>query len=336
MSDSKKIIFSGIQPTGNLHLGNFLGAIKNFVKLQKDYFSLFCIVDLHALTAFHDPDSILENIREVAAAYLACGINPDKNIIFNQSLVSQHAELAWIFNCVSRLGWLGRMTQFKEKAGKTRENASVGLFVYPNLMAADILLYKATHVPVGDDQKQHLEITRDIAHKFNNDFKVPNFFPLPDPVIEREVARIMSLRDGTKKMGKSDDSDFSRINLVDNADQIAIKIKKAKTDTDLIPGSEKLLQNRPEASNLIGIFASLSDKSKKEILQEFEGKNFSILKKQLIDLLIEKIIPIGKKISDLKKEKGYIDNVLKNGGEKASAIAEKVMGEVYKIIGVRR
>ncbi len=267
-------VFSGVQPTGNLHLGNYLGAIRNFVELQKTYDCLYCVVDLHAITIWQDPKELAHNIREVTAAFLAAGIDPTTHIIFNQSAVAAHAELAWVLNCVARMGWLNRMTQFKDKAGKDKENASVGLFVYPNLMAADILAYKATHVPVGEDQKQHLELSRNIAQKFNNDFNVPDFFPLPKPLILGSAARVMSLRDGTVKMSKSDKSDYSRINMTDDADAIAKKIRKARTDSEPLPGDKADLKDRPEADNLVGIFASLSGTSKDDVLQRFGGAQF--------------------------------------------------------------
>src|SRR5690348_12685588 len=297
----KQLVFSGVQPTGNLHLGNYLGAIVRFVALQKNYDCIYCVVDLHAITVWQDPAELPRNIREVTAAFIACGIDPRQHIIFNQSQVAEHAELAWIFNCVARMGWLNRMTQFKEKAGKDRENASVGLYAYPCLMAADILAYRATHVPVGEDQKQHLELSRDIAQKFNNDFSGSirdkgfgdAFFPLPEPLITGEATRVMSLRDGNKKMSKSDPSDFSRINLTDDADTIAQKIRKAKTDPDALPSEEKGLEPRPEADNLVGIFAALGDRTKADVLREFGGAQFSSFKTALVDLAVARLGPIG-------------------------------------------
>ena len=291
----KQTVFSGVQPTGNLHLGNYLGAIKNFVELQKKMECIYCVVDLHAITVFQDPKELKKNMLETTAAFLACGLDFKKSIIFNQSSLSEHTELAWILNCVSRIGWLNRMTQFKEKAGKNKENASVGLYVYPNLMAADILLYKATHVPVGDDQKQHLELVRDIAQKFNNDYKSQNFFPIPEPLIQKKLSRVMSLRDGKSKMSKSDESEYSRINLQDSEDEIIKKIKKAKTDSKPIPSNIEDLKKRPEALNLINIYSYILDKTLENTLASMAGKDFSILKKELSDVLIATICPIGKK-----------------------------------------
>ena len=291
----KKLTFSGVQPTGNLHLGNYLGALKNFVKLQSSMNCIYCVVDLHAITIFQDPKELKNNSLETTASFLASGLDENKNIIFKQSSVSGHSELAWILNCVSRVGWLNRMTQFKDKAGKNKEKASVGLYIYPNLMAADILLYKATHVPVGEDQKQHLELSRDIAQKFNNDFKVKNFFPLPEPIIQKNISRIMSLRDGKKKMSKSEESDYSRINLKDSADEIAKKIKKAKTDTSPIPEKKEDLKNRYEALNLLTIYSDLTDNDLTKTLEEFSGRDFSYFKKKLSDVLIEIVCPMGKK-----------------------------------------
>ena len=290
----KKLVFSGVQPTGNLHLGNYLGALKNFVSLQNEMECIYCVVDLHAITVFQDPNLLHDNVLETTASFLATGLNPDKSIIFNQSSVSGHAELAWILNCVSRIGWLNRMTQFKDKAGSDKEKASVGLYIYPNLMAADILLYKATHVPVGADQKQHLELSRDIAQKFNKDFNCGDFFPLPEPLIPKNISRIMSLRDGTKKMSKSEESDYSRINLKDSADEINLKIKKAKSDSDSIPGEIKSLENKPEALNLLTIYSELTKSSLKEIITEMAGKEYSLLKKKLAEVLISEITPVGK------------------------------------------
>jgi tryptophanyl-tRNA synthetase len=330
----KNRILSGVQPTGNLHLGNYLGAIKNFVKLQKDYECYFMLADLHSITVFQDPKQLRENIIETAAVFLACGLDPKKNVIFCQSGVAGHSELAWIFNCVARIGWLNRMTQFKEKAGSNKEKASVGLYSYPTLMAADILLYKATHVPVGEDQKQHLELCRDIAVKFNNDFDCKDFFTLPEPIITKEVARIMSLKDGTKKMSKSDESEASRINLTDTEEDIVQKIKKAKTDNDLIPDNESKLADRPEARNLINIFSILNSSTIEKTLKELSGKNFSELKNKLSESLIKEIVPIGKKIKEFKKDTDAIKKILKSGSEKANIESQKTIKEVHKIVGL--
>jgi tryptophanyl-tRNA synthetase len=330
----KNRILSGVQPTGNLHLGNYLGAIKNFVKLQKDYECYFMLADLHSITVFQDPKQLRENIIETAAVFLACGLDPKKNVIFCQSSVAGHSELAWIFNCVARIGWLNRMTQFKEKAGSNKEKASVGLYSYPTLMAADILLYKATHVPVGEDQKQHLELCRDIAVKFNNDFNCKDFFTLPEPIITKEVARIMSLKDGTKKMSKSDESEASRINLTDTEEDIVQKIKKAKTDNDLIPDIESKLADRPEARNLINIFSILNNSTIEKTLKELSGKNFSELKNRLSEVLIKEIVPIGKKIKEFKKDTDAIKKILKSGSEKANIESQKTIKEVHKIVGL--
>jgi tryptophanyl-tRNA synthetase len=331
---SKKI-FSGVQPTGNLHLGNYLGAIKNFVELnnKKENECIFCVVDLHAITTKQIPKELKQNIRETAATFIASGINPDKSIIFNQSKVSAHSECAWILSCVSRIGWLNRMTQFKEKAGKDKENASIGLYSYPVLMAADILLYDATHVPVGDDQKQHLELCRDIAQKFNNDFNSPNFLKIPEPLIQKEFSRIMSLKDGIKKMSKSDPSDLSRINLTDSKDQILNKIKKAKTDPMPMPSEFKDLTQRPEAENLLGIYSSLTNQSLDISINEFNGKNFSEFKKKLSEVLIEKIDPISKEIKKLLNDEKYLDNTLLKGYEKADKIASKKIKEIKELVG---
>ena len=301
--NKKKLVFSGVQPTGNLHLGNYLGALKNFVSLQKEMNCIYCVVDLHAITVFQSPNELRNNVLETVASFLATGLNPEKSIIFNQSSVSGHTELAWILNCVSRIGWLNRMTQFKDKAGSDKEKASVGLYIYPNLMAADILLYKATHVPVGADQKQHLELSRDIAQKFNNDFKCKDFFPLPEPLISKNISRVMSLRDGTKKMSKSEESDYSRINLKDTADEINKKIKKAKSDSEQIPDNLKSLEKKPEALNLINIYSNLSKSSLEKVLNEMSGKEYSFLKKELADLLISEITPVGKEIKKLLDDK---------------------------------
>ncbi len=328
-------VFSGVQPTGNLHLGNYLGAIRNFVRLQDQNDCLYCIVDMHAITVWQSPEKLKENTREVAAAFLASGINPDTQIIFNQSSVPQHAEIAWIFNCVARIGWLNRMTQFKEKAGKQRENASVGLYVYPNLMAADILLYKASHVPVGEDQKQHLELSRDVAKKFNNDFGI-DFFPIVEPIILESAARVMSLRDGKSKMSKSDPSDYSRLNLNDDADTIAKKIRKARTDPEPVPdGSAEggSRETRPEAYNLIEIYAAIADKSLSEVQEEYGGRLFSEFKNMLVDLAVEKLGPIGREMQRLAGDPGYIDGVLRKGGERATSIAVPIRDEIYDIVG---
>jgi len=330
---SKKI-FSGVQPTGNLHLGNYLGAIKNFVQLQNDDNEcIYCVVDLHSITVKQDSEILKQNIRETTAVFLASGLDPKKCIIFNQSAVAAHAEASWILSCVSRMGWLSRMTQFKEKAGKDKEKASVGLYVYPVLMAADILLYDATHVPVGEDQKQHLELCRDIAQKFNHDFNAPNFLKVPDPLIQKEFSRIMSLKDGTKKMSKSDPSDFSRINLTDDKDLIINKIRKAKTDTLPMPNKKEDLEKRPEVLNLLGIYSSLSNQTIDEVKSEFVNKNFSLFKNNLSDLLVEKIEPIGKKIKDLIKDKKYLDKILSDGAKKADNLASKKVNEMKTLVG---
>jgi tryptophanyl-tRNA synthetase len=341
MADFPELVFSGVQPTGNLHLGNYLGAIKKFVDLQSSHECIYCVVDLHAITVAQDPIALKTHIREVTAAFVACGIDPEKHIVFNQSQVPQHAELAWVFNCVARMGWLNRMTQFKEKAGKDRENASVGLYAYPTLMAADILVYRATHVPVGEDQKQHLELARDVAQKFNNDFAASiatcgygeMFFPLPEPLIQGPATRVMSLRDGAKKMSKSDASDYSRINLTDNADTIAQKVRKAKTDPDALPSEEKGLEKRPEADNLVGIFAALSDMTKADVLAEYGGSNFSSFKNALVDLSVAKLSPIADRMRELMADPAHIDAILINGAARAEAIAAKNMKAVKNIIG---
>ena len=326
-------VFSGMQPTGNLHLGNYLGAMKNFVALQNDYDCIYCVVDMHAITVWQDPEALRQSTRDVAAGYVAAGVDPKAHIIFQQSAVPAHAELAWIFNCVARLGWLNRMTQFKDKAGKDKEKASVGLYVYPNLMAADILAYKATHVPVGHDQKQHLELSRDIAQKFNNDFGVPDFFPLPEPLITGPAARVMSLRDGTKKMSKSEASDLSRINLTDNADAIAKKIRKARTDPDPLPDSLDGLNDRPEADNLVGIYAALTDRTKEGVLKEHAGAQFSVFKPALADLAVEVLAPIAEETARLSGDHAYMDGLLKDGAERAAAIAEPIMKHVKQVVG---
>ena len=332
----KKRVFSGVQPTGNLHLGNYLGAIKNFVDLQNKFECVYCIVDLHAITNRQDPKELKSNILETIATFVASGLNPEKNIIFNQASVSEHSELAWVFNCVARIGWMNRMTQFKEKAGANKENASVGLLVYPNLMAADILLYKATHVPVGEDQKQHLELTRDIAKKFNNDFKCGNYFPIVEPIIPKAISRVMSLRDGKKKMSKSEDSDLSRINLKDDKDVIDQKIKKAKTDSESIPSEINGLKNRHEAQNLISIYASINGIEISKVLKEFGGKNFSTFKSKLSESVIEKISPIGKEINKLLKDNDYLNNILKKGSKSADLIAKNNLKEIYEIVGLTK
>ena len=328
--NNKKLVFSGVQPTGNLHLGNYLGAIKNFVSLQKENNCLYCIVDLHAITTFQKPSDLKNNIYETTAGFLASGLKDDKSIIFNQSSVSGHSELAWILNCVARLGWLNRMTQFKDKAGKDKEKASVGLYIYPNLMAADILLYRATHVPVGADQKQHLELSRDIAQKFNNDFDTKDFFPLPEPLIQKNISRVMSLRDGTKKMSKSEDSDYSRINLKDTSDEIVKKIKKAKTDSLPIDEDPSKMEKRPEALNLLNIFSDLNNKDLSKTLADFSGKDFSYFKQELSDLLIEIICPIGKEMIKMSNDKKYLHEILKKGTEKASIKAEENLKRYVK------
>jgi tryptophanyl-tRNA synthetase len=340
MSDITPRVFSGVQPTGQLHLGNYLGAIKKFVALQDENECLYCVVDLHAITASF-PDDLKQATREVTAAFIACGLDPKANIIFNQSKVVQHAELAWIFNCVARMGWLERMTQFKDKAGKNAEAASVGLFAYPNLMAADILAYRATHVPVGDDQKQHLELTRDIAGKFNHDFAKrirelgfgDAFFPITEPVIEGPATRVMSLKDGSKKMSKSDPSGLSRIDLVDDADTIARKIKKAKTDPDALPSEVAGLKDRPEADNLVGIYAALADTTKEAVLQEFGNAQFGTFKPALAELAVAKIGPITEEMNRLLDDRQYVDSVLEDGASRAGAIAEPVLADVKRIVG---
>ena len=330
-----KKIFSGVQPTGNLHLGNYLGAIKNFVELQNDKKNecIYCVVDLHSITVKQDAKILKRNIRETTATFVASGLNPENSIIFNQSAVSAHAEAAWILGCVSRMGWLSRMTQFKEKAGKDKEKASVGLYVYPVLMAADILLYDATHVPVGEDQKQHLELCRDIAQKFNHDFNAPNFLKVPEPLIQKEFARIMSLEDGLKKMSKSDPSDLSRINLTDDKDLIINKIKKSKTDTLPMPEINDDLKKRPEVENLLGIYSNLSSQSIDKVKEKFQGKNFSIFKDKLSELLVDKINPIGKRIKDLLKDENYLDKILAKGSQKANNLATKKINEIKTLVG---
>lgn len=333
MDQPQNRVFSGVQPTGNLHLGNYLGAIRNFVGLQDSHECVYCVVDMHAITVWQDPKELAANTREVAAAYIAAGIDPERHIVFNQSKVAAHAELAWILNCVARIGWLNRMTQFKDKAGKNREQASVGLYAYPVLMAADILVYRATHVPVGEDQKQHLELARDTAQKFNNDFSVPDFFPQPEPLIMGPATRVMSLRDGTKKMSKSDPSDLSRITMRDSADDISKKIRKAQTDPDPLPETLEGLEGRPGADNLVGIYAALAGKTKAEVLAEFAGAQFSTFKPALVDLAVEKLSPITGEMQHLMGDPGYIDAVLAKGAERARAIADPIVARVREIVG---
>jgi tryptophanyl-tRNA synthetase len=330
-----KRIFSGIQPTGNLHLGNYLGAIRNWVALQHDYECIFCIVDLHALTVPQDPAELRAATREVTAAYIAAGVDADNCIIFNQSMVTAHSELAWILSCLTPLGWLNRMTQFKEKAGKQREMAGLGLYAYPVLMAADIIGYKATHVPVGEDQKQHVELARDIAGAFNRRYEV-DFFPLPEPQIFGEATRVMSLRDGTKKMSKSDTSDYSRLNMTDDADTIALKVRRAKTDPEPLPETIAALEARPEADNLIGIYAALADQTREQALARFAGQNFSTFKEDLSALAVEVLGKIGGEMRRLLADPGHIDTVLRRGGERASAIAIPILREVQDITGLLR
>ena len=329
---SKNRIFSGVQPTGSLHLGNYLGAIRNWARLQDEFEAIYCVVDLHAVTAPHDPKELSRATREVTAGLIASGIDPARSIIFNQSMVPEHAELSWLFNCVARLGWLNRMTQFKEKAGKNREQASVGLYAYPVLMAADILAYKATHVPVGEDQKQHLELTRDIAQSFNSTYGV-DFFPLPEPQIFGSATRVMSLRDGTKKMSKSDESDYSRINMTDGADEIAQKIRKARTDPDPLPGTADGLAQRPEALNLVSIYAALEDIEIDQVIQEYQGQGFSTFKKALADLAVVRLGPVGNEMKRLTAESGEIDKVLADGAERATQLSRPIVAEVREIMG---
>ena len=337
-------VFSGMQPTGSLHLGNYLGAMVNWIKMQDTHECIYCVVDLHAITVWQDPVELRRSIRQVTAAYIAAGLDPNKSILFNQSQVSEHAELAWVFNCVARLGWLNRMTQFKEKAGKDRESASVGLYAYPNLMAADILVYRATHVPVGEDQKQHLELSRDIAQKFNNDFsesiKTHNldekFFPQPEPLITGPATRVMSLRDGSKKMSKSDASDLSRINLTDDADTIASKIRKARTDPEALPSEVAGLEARPEADNLVGIFAALNDETREDVLNVFGGGQFSSFKGALVDLAVSKLAPMAGEMKRLTSETTHIDTILRDGAARARAIAAPIMNDVKDILGFLR
>lgn len=327
-------VFSGAQPSGNLHLGNYLGALRNWVRMQgEDFETIYCMVDLHAITVWQEPGELRHATRELCAGYIASGLNPEKSILFNQSQVPEHAQLAWIFNCVARLGWMQRMTQFKDKAGKNAQNASLGLFAYPALMAADILIYHATHVPVGDDQKQHLELTRDIATKFNHDFGV-DFFPLTEPVIEGAATRVMSLRDGSKKMSKSDPSDMSRINMTDDADTIAKKIRKAKTDPDALPSEVDGLEDRPEARNLVNIFAALSDQTADQVLADVGGKQFGEFKPMLAELAVSKLAPISSEMARLMNEEAEIDQILARGAEKARAIAAPILRQTYDIVGM--
>ena len=329
----KKLVFSGVQPTGNLHLGNYLGALKNFVQLQKELNCIYCVVDLHAITVFQNPKELKNNTVETVASFIAAGLDPNKSIIFNQSSVPAHSELAWILNCVSRIGWLNRMTQFKDKAGSNKEKASVGLYIYPNLMAADILLYKATHVPVGADQKQHLELTRDIAEKFNKDFNCKDFFPIPEPLILKNISRVMSLRDGTKKMSKSEESDYSRINLKDSPDEIIKKIKKAKSDSEPIPDNLKSLEKKPEALNLLNIYSEILKSNLEKTLKEMAGKDYSFVKNKIAELLISEICPIGKEIKKLINDRTFLLEVLNKGSEKASVIAEENLKNIREKVG---
>ena len=337
MSERTLRVFSGVQPSGKLHLGNYLGAIRNFVALQETHECIYCVVDLHALTVWQDPGELRTSTRELAAAYIAAGIDPQKQIIFNQSRVAAHSEMAWLFNCVARVGWLNRMTQFKDKAGKDRENASVGLYDYPALMAADILTYHATHVPVGEDQKQHLEFARDVAQKFNFDyaeFGGDDFFPLPEPLIMGPATRVMSLRDGSKKMSKSDPSDYSRIDLSDDADAIAQKIRKARTDPEPLPDNVKALAERPEADNLVSIYAALAETTKDAVLGEFAGAQFSVFKPALADIAIAKLSPITDEINRLMGDVAYLDKVLESGAERAAAIADPIARRTREIMGL--
>jgi tryptophanyl-tRNA synthetase len=336
MKNINKIVLSGVQPTGGLHIGNYLGAIKNFVSMQTEYDCFFCVVDLHAITVKQDPKLLKNNTYEVVATYLASGIDPVKSVIFNQSNVSSHSELAWIFNCITRMGWLNRMTQFKDKAGKDKENASSGLFIYPNLMAADILLYKATHVPVGDDQKQHLELTRDIAQKFNRDYECDGFFPIPEPIIDKNISRIMSLKNGEQKMSKSDPSDYSRISLTDSADQIEKKIKKAKTADTPMPDNNEDVSKLLEVNNLLNIFSGFSEIDKSELIETYKGQNFSNFKNNLAEVIIEHIKPISKEIDKLMSDKAYLNQIISSGAEKASEKANVTIKEVYDIVGFVR
>jgi len=344
MAQFKELVFSGVQPTGNLHLGNYLGAIKRFVTMQETHDCIYCVVDMHAITVWQDPKELNRQIREVTAAFLAAGIDPQKHIVFNQSQVAQHAELAWVFNCIARMGWANRMTQFKEKAGKDRENASVGLFAYPMLMAADILVYRATHVPVGEDQKQHLELTRDVAQKFNNDYAESiathgfgdAFFPLTEPLIAGPATRVMSLRDGSKKMSKSDPSDYSRINLTDDADTIAQKIRKAKTDPEPLPSEVDGLKTRPEAENLVAIYAALTDSTPADVLRDHGGAQFSGFKAALVDVAVAKLSPIASEMRRLMADPAHIEQVLGQGSDRARVLAAQTMDAVKDIVGFVR
>ncbi len=333
MSGHQPLVFSGMQPTGNLHLGNYLGAIRNWLKLQEQYRCLYCMVDMHAITVDHDPKQLAQATREVMAAYIASGVDPKRSIVFAQSQVKEHAELAWVLNCVARIGWLNRMTQFKDKAGKNAEKMSVGLYTYPVLMAADILLYRATHVPVGDDQKQHVELARDIAQKFNNDFGVADFFPIPEPITQGPATRIMSLRDGTAKMSKSDPSDNSRINLTDDADTISNKIKRAKTDPLPLPEAETDLKGRPEADNLVSIYSAFTDKSKQAVLDEFKGGQFSTFKGALADVVVGKLSPIAGEMRRLMADPAELDRLMLQGADQARVIAAPIMAEVRRVVG---
>ena len=333
MSASGKMVFSGVQPTGSLHLGNYLGALREWVRMQNEFNCIYCVVDLHAITQPHDPEELRAATREIVAAFLACGLDPRRSILFSQSRVRSHAQLAWILNCVARIGWLNRMTQFKDKAGKNREGASVGLYAYPVLQAADILAYRATHVPVGADQKQHIELARDIAQKFNQDYGAPDFFPLPEPMIRGDTARVMSLRDGRSKMSKSDPSDMSRINLDDGPDTIARKVRRARTDSDPLPGDEPGLEGRPEAANLAGLLASLTGRSLGEVLQNYEGRNFSELKAELAEAAVSVVVPIGKEIRQISSDPATVDGILAEGAERASEIADTVVREAEELVG---
>ena len=344
MAQFKELVFSGMQPTGNLHLGNYLGAMIRWIELQKTMECIYCVVDMHAITTWQDPADLKRQIREVTAAYLAAGLDPKKSIIFNQSQVHQHAELAWVFNCVARIGWMNRMTQFKEKAGKDRENASLGLYAYPSLMAADILVYRATHVPVGEDQKQHLELTRDVAQKFNNDYAASiaengygdAFFPLTEPMIQGPATRVMSLRDGSKKMSKSDPSDYSRINLTDDADTIAQKVRKAKTDPEPLPSEVEGLKSRPEAENLVAIYAALTGATPEDVLRDHGGAQFSGFKASLVDVAVTKLAPIADEMRRLIADPGPIDAILVDGSDRARVIAAQTMDAVKDIVGFVR
>ena len=336
MSLKNQTVLSGVQPSGNLHIGNYLGAIKNFINMQDDFNCYFCVVDLHAITVKQDPESLRRNTLEVVATYLASGIDPKLSVIFNQSSVSMHAELSWILNCVTRMGWLNRMTQFKDKAGKDRENVSSGLFIYPNLMAADILLYKATHVPVGNDQKQHLELTRDIAQKFNRDYNCENFFPSPEPIIDNDISRIMSLKNGSQKMSKSDPSEYSRISLTDDNDTIIKKIKKAKTADVPMPDNLNDVLTLSEINNLLNIYSGFSSIKKEQLIDQYKGENFSNFKSELSDLLVSKIEPISKEVKKLMNDKSFLFDVLSDGKNKAAEIATKTLNDVYDIVGLVR